>query len=100
MTKTMTRSESLPKYIKNTTLFQNFVRSASQALSRVTQGDALKGGPADQVGGEFLFENGKVTWCHRMKNSTDHSELRKVREVLGLPVAETGEEILEGTKIT
>ena len=96
----MRSSEILPKYIKSTTLFQNFIRSASQASSRVTQGDALKGGSSNQVGGEFLFEDGKVTWCRRMRDVTDHSELQKIREVLGLPVAETANEILEGTKVT
>jgi hypothetical protein len=100
MTKSMARSETLPKYIKSTSLFESFMRSARQAWARVTHGDALKGGPGDQVGGEFLFEDGKVTWCHRMRNTMDHSDLQKIREVLALPVAETSEEILTGMNNT
>jgi len=99
MTKSLARSEILPEYI-NTKLFQAVIRSVSQGLSRVTHGDVLKGGPVDQVGGEFLFEDGKATWCHRMKNTMDHSDLRKIREVLALPVSETAKEILAGTKST
>lgn len=44
----------------------------------------LKGGDIYQVGGEFLFEDGKVTWCHRMRNTRDHAEVSELRAVLGL----------------
>ena len=44
----------------------------------------LSGGDFKQVGGEFLFQNGKVTWCHRMKNTRDHAEVPLVRQQLGL----------------
>lgn len=44
----------------------------------------MKGGDFYQVGGEFLFENERVTWCHRMKNTRDHAEIPEMRKVLGL----------------
>ena len=44
----------------------------------------LSGGDYRQVGGEFLFQNGKVTWCHRMKSTRDHAEIPLVRQQLGL----------------
>lgn len=44
----------------------------------------LSGGDFRQVGGEFLFENGRVLWCHRMKNTRDHAEIPDVRKQLGL----------------
>lgn len=44
----------------------------------------LKGGDIYQVGGEFLFEDGKVTWCHRMRNTRDHAEVSELKAVLGL----------------
>ena len=44
----------------------------------------LSGGDYRQVGGEFLFQNGKVTWCHRMKYTRDHAEIPLVRQQLGL----------------
>lgn len=30
--------------------------------------DVFRGGHLFQVGGEFLFENGMVVWCHRMRH--------------------------------
>ena len=44
----------------------------------------MKGGNFHQVGGEFMFENERVTWCHRMKNTRDHAEIPEMRRVLGL----------------
>lgn len=45
---------------------------------------AMKGGDYKQVGGEFLFEDGVVTWCHRMRNTRDHAEIPVLRKALGL----------------
>ncbi|KAL2045846.1 hypothetical protein ABVK25_011996 [Lepraria finkii] len=44
----------------------------------------LRGGDFRQVGGEFIFEEGRVTFCHRMKNTRDHAEIPVVRRELGL----------------
>ena len=44
----------------------------------------LSGGDFRQVGGEFVFEDGRVTFCHRMKNTRDHAEIPVVRKQLGL----------------
>ena len=44
----------------------------------------LSGGDFRQVGGEFLFQNGKVTWCRRMRTTRDHAEIPIVRQQLGL----------------
>lgn len=45
---------------------------------------AFKGGDYWQVGGEVLFEDGQVSWCHRMKNTRDHAEIPEIRRQLGL----------------
>jgi hypothetical protein len=87
MTRSTARSAKLPEYVR-TSLFRGAIDGIGQIFSRIPKGDGLKGGAFDQVGGDFLFENGKVTWCHRMRDTTDHSDLPKIREVLGLaPVA-------------
>ena len=44
--------------------------------------NAIKGGDFKQVGGEFLFEGGKVVWAHRMRNTRDHAEVDVLRGVL------------------
>ena len=36
------------------------------------------------MGGEFIFEDGRVTFCHRMKNTRDHAEIPVLRRELGL----------------
>jgi len=87
MTRSTARSAQLPEYVSDKSLFRGAINGIGQILSRIPHGDGLKGGAFDQVGGDFLFENGKVTWCHRMRDTTDHSNLPKIREVLGLPLA-------------
>lgn len=37
-----------------------------------------------QVGGEFLWVNGVVGWCRRMKSTTDHTEVEDVKRVMGV----------------
>lgn len=85
MAKSMNRGTRLAEHIKSRTHFGAAMRGAGQALLRVPHGDGWKGGSWDQVGREFLFEGGKVTWCHRMRNTTDHSDISRIREMLGLP---------------
>jgi len=46
--------------------------------------DVIKGGNIFQIGGEFLFEEGEVLWCHRMKNYRNHAEVSVIRKVLEL----------------
>lgn len=70
-----------PEYIQSNMLFTS-VQSIVQSLK--TGSKALKGGDFKQVGGEFLFEDGKCVWAHRMKHTRDHTEVSAVREMLGL----------------
>jgi hypothetical protein len=42
----------------------------------------FKGGNLLQVGGEFLFQDGQVVWCHRMKNMRGHAEVNTVKRIL------------------
>lgn len=45
---------------------------------------ATSGGPANQQGGEWLFESGEVAFVHRMRNSADHVDTKELKEVLGI----------------
>lgn len=102
MTRNLSRSPTTPAYIHHS-LFSAVIKGIFQSLKRISAGDAWKAGDVYQVGGEFLFEintegNGnehehenelsdigaRVTWCHRMKNTTDHSEAPVIRRILGL----------------
>jgi len=46
--------------------------------------DILRGGNPMQIGGEFLFDDGEVVWCHRMKNYRNHAEVSLLRKLLEL----------------
>ncbi|GAB1739834.1 hypothetical protein NU219Hw_g4769t1 [Hortaea werneckii] len=46
--------------------------------------DILRGGNPMQIGGEFLFDEGEVVWCHRMRNYRNHAEVAVMRKVLEL----------------
>ncbi|KAI5357318.1 Putative peroxiredoxin-like 2A/B/C, Thioredoxin-like superfamily [Septoria linicola] len=46
--------------------------------------DVIRGGNPFQIGGEFLFEDGKAVWCHRMKNYRNHAEIKVLRRLLEL----------------
>lgn len=70
-----------PKYAQ-TSVFSLVVRSALLELRAGRR--MLSGGDYRQVGGEFLFEGGKVVWCHRMRNTRDHAEMDVVKRQLGL----------------
>lgn len=45
---------------------------------------ALKGGSFSQVGGDFVFEDGKPAWCHRMRNTRDHTEIPQLKKLISL----------------
>ena len=83
MTRTLVLGKK-PEYI-HSNLFVTSVQSVVQGLK--TGNKALKGGDLKQVGGEFLFENGKPAWVHRMRSTRDHCEVETLRGILGLEAA-------------
>ncbi|KAI9644124.1 hypothetical protein NHQ30_007477 [Ciborinia camelliae] len=40
-------------------------------------------GNGDKIGENEGYEEKRVTWCHRMRNTRDHAEIPEIREVLG-----------------
>ena len=83
----MTRTLNLgpkPDYVKKslvTSAVQSFIYGLKSGRG------ALKSGDIKQIGGEFLFEDYKVIWCHRMRHTRDHAGIPDVRVVLGLDPA-------------
>jgi hypothetical protein len=89
-----------PAYLKRGLVLSG-ARSVVQGLRRVGTGrlDALNGaGEMNVVGGEFLVERvdlkaaegedvlgeeWKVSWCRRMENTRDHTEIHHLKAVLG-----------------
>jgi hypothetical protein len=81
MTRTLDLGKQKPEYIQ-ASFMSGVVHSIYQIVK--TGHNALKGVDFKQVGGEFLFDNGKIVWCHRMRNTRDHAEIPELRRVLGL----------------
>lgn len=80
MTRTLNMGPKSPEYMQDSVMV-NAVKSIFQEFRSGRK--MMKGGDLYQVGGEFVFENGKVTWCHRMRNTRDHAEVSELRTVLG-----------------
>lgn len=81
MTRTLNLGPKNPEYMQRSMLsvvLQSIVQEFKSGRNM------LSGGDFRQVGGEFIFENGKVTWCHRMKNTRDHAEIPDLRKQIGL----------------
>ena len=81
MTQTLSLGPKNPDYIKKsllTLVVEGFYKEIFAGRKM------LSGGAPRQVGGEFLFEGGKVTWCKRMRNTRDHAEIPEVKQLLGL----------------
>ena len=81
MTRTLELGEKKPDYFQSG-LFAAIAQSIYQGIRAGT--GALKGGDIKQVGGELLFEDGKLVWSHRMKNTQDHTEVPEIRKVIRL----------------
>ncbi|KAI9841411.1 MAG: hypothetical protein M1838_003592 [Thelocarpon superellum] len=80
MTTTLKPGQKKPNYIRQSTI-QGMIGGIVQSLKAGTY--ALKGGDYRQIGGEFVFDQGQVVWCHRMRNTRDHAEIPEIRKVLG-----------------
>ena len=81
MTKTLSLGPQAPEYLQRSLFSMAF----SSFLQEIKSGRKLfSGGDYRQVGGEFLFWEGEVTFCKRMKNTRDHAEIPEVRKSLGL----------------
>jgi hypothetical protein len=69
-------------------MIQIVAGSVMQAMKKISSGLATKGGDPRQIGGEFLFEprgmgeEKQITWCHRMKNTRDHTEISELARIL------------------
>ncbi|KAE8150650.1 AhpC/TSA antioxidant enzyme-domain-containing protein [Aspergillus avenaceus] len=75
-----------------------------QALKQIPSGLAAKGGESSQNGGEFLFEPSgatgekEITWCHRMQNTRDHTEISTLAHILNGAESQSGIQSTVGTE--
>ncbi|KAL9019998.1 MAG: hypothetical protein Q9185_002737 [Variospora sp. 1 TL-2023] len=85
MIRTLDLGPRSPQYMQYS-LPSAMVRSVYQNLKAGRS--AFRGGNYWQVGGEFLLEDGRASWCHRMRNTRDHTEIPETRRQLGLDGAQ------------
>jgi len=72
-----------PEYMKEISFNQWHARQIKEIV-RVKGGKKFMGGNLLQIGGEFLFQDGEVIWCHRMKHMRNHAEVDVIKRVLGM----------------
>lgn len=72
-----------PDYMKNIAP-PAWLAGQLKQISKSRGRDGLRGGNWLQIGGEFLFENGDVAWCHRMRHYRDHTEVDTLRRLLDI----------------
>ncbi|KAJ5224845.1 uncharacterized protein N7469_008348 [Penicillium citrinum] len=74
-----------PDYIRKS-MFRIVGESFMQALKQVPKGLVHKAGPSSQNGGELLYVSDgqpkQLTWCHRMKTTRDHIEIKDLMRLL------------------
>ncbi|WPH01380.1 Thioredoxin-like protein AAED1, protein [Acrodontium crateriforme] len=58
------------------------IRKSLKDEDGIRKRDIVRGGHPMQIGGEFLFDEGEVVWCHRMRNMRDHTEISVLRKLL------------------
>lgn len=58
--------------------------SLESGLKKRVSIEGLRSGPIFQVGGEFLFEDDQLVWCHRMKAMRSHTDIETLRRVLDI----------------
>ncbi|KAK5675336.1 hypothetical protein LTS10_012102 [Elasticomyces elasticus] len=63
------------------------IRTSLKDPDGIRKRDILRGGNPMQIGGEFLFEDGEVVWCHRMRDYRGHAEVGVLRRLLELDEA-------------
>ncbi|KAK0659526.1 hypothetical protein DIS24_g3815 [Lasiodiplodia hormozganensis] len=87
MMRTLSLGPKRPDYMK-----ASMVSTTMQSMYQcIKSGKGIvQGGDLRQVGGEMLFEDGRVTWVHRMKNTRDHAEVEDLRSILGLTGKDEG----------
>ncbi|TKA83387.1 hypothetical protein B0A55_01004 [Friedmanniomyces simplex] len=86
MTSTLDAGAHKPKYITDSTLattLTSLPNVLKSGFNFSTKG--FNGGNFSQNGGEWLFVEGQLQWCHLMKHTRDHAEVDELETILGLP---------------
>jgi hypothetical protein len=83
MTSSLSMGDQKPSYIQSSIL-GGTLKSMSNMLASGM--GAFKGGDYSQNGGEWVFVDGQLDWCHRMQHTRDHAEIAELGKVLGFEI--------------
>ena len=70
-----------PDYMKGISS-KAWVMSQVDEMNNIDERLKYRGGHMLWVGGEFLFRDSEVVWCHRMKTYRGHAEIDVVKKIL------------------
>lgn len=82
MTASLSLGNKSPEYMQKSVwgvTVSSFLTQAGALLGGHRPGE---GGNYAQNGGEWVFVGGELRWCHRMRNTRDHTEVDELRRVL------------------
>ncbi|KAF2227535.1 AhpC/TSA antioxidant enzyme-domain-containing protein [Elsinoe ampelina] len=72
-----------PEYMKDVNVL-DWANGQVKEVAHVKGKKRFMGGNLFQIGGEFLFQEGQVVWCHRMRNYRGHAEMDVIRRILDI----------------
>ncbi|GAA5999044.1 peroxiredoxin-like family protein [Rhodotorula paludigena] len=82
MGKNLGSGETRPEYQKS-----GMAGVALKSISSFFQmGNVAFPGEWSRLGGECVFEQGQLKWCHRMQNTRDHAPLKELAAAAGVPL--------------
>lgn len=77
MTCNLGLGEKKPDYIK-----KSFLGSVASGAWSVLSNPTADPGKKSQNGGEWIFVDGELKWCRRMRNTRDHVEIEELKRIL------------------
>ncbi|TKX20256.1 hypothetical protein C1H76_7556 [Elsinoe australis] len=72
-----------PQYMKDVSVM-GWATTQGKEMAQAKGKKRLMGGNLFQIGGEFLFQEGQVVWCHRMRNYRGHAEMDTIKRILDI----------------
>lgn len=77
MTCNLSLGDKKPDYIR-----KNFLGTVLDGVWSTLTSPTASPGKKTQNGGEWIFVDGELRWCRRMRNTRDHAEVKELKAIL------------------
>lgn len=77
MTSNLSLGDKKPDYIK-----KSFAGTVVTGILDTLSNPTASPGKKSQNGGEWIFVDGELRWCRRMRNTRDHVEVEELKKIL------------------